>query len=197
MNPTPANVRQVDAARTLSFALPAAGGQVLLSTTGVPWIDGSAHPIDDLTHVCALLAIGVAAALLGGRSRWGVPVLFGLLLTFGLVLGSQGAVVPMSDTIVLTTAFALALLLLSRVRLLFAVIAVTTGSFALFHGVADGLSMRASHVVISYVAGYALANACLIAAAVGIGDWIRRRTIHWGEHLHHLLDRMHGLRSGG
>lgn len=197
MNPTPTSVRPTDAARTLSLALPAVGGPAVLEVTGAPWIDGLVHPLDEVTHLAALLILGIAAAFLGGRSRWGLPILFTALLVFGLVLGTQGAVAPMRDTIIMTSGLALMLLILGRVRLVFATVATITGAFALFHGVADGFAMRAAKSGLDYLAGYAATNVVAMVLGVMIGEWLHRQVARWAEHLHHWTDRLHGLRLGG
>ncbi len=191
MNPTRPIVPDALSAGTLSLVFPVAGGKVFLDTTGVPWIDGTTHPVDEVTHVFALLLLGIAGALLGGRSRWGIPFLFLALLGFGLVLGSQGAIAPMLDTIAMTTALALVLLILGKVHLAFAVVACVTGAFALFHGVADGLLMHARHYRVDYISGYAAANIGVIFAGVIVGEWIHRHLAQWSEPLHRVLERLH------
>lgn len=194
MNPTPLMAQAASAACPLLLILPAAGGQPMLDTTGVPWIDGATHPIDEVTHVCALVVLGIAAALLGGRSRWGLPLMFTILLAFGIVLGTQGPEPPMIDTIVLTTGLALVLLIIAKVHVVFATIACLTGAYALFHGVADGYIIRATQLSPDYITGYLVSNVVMILAGLIVGEWIHRHLMRWGELLHHLIDRFRGLK---
>lgn len=191
MNPTRFLVPDALSAGTLSLVFPVAGGKVFLDTTGVPWIDGTTHPVDEVSHVCALLVLGLAGSLLGGRSRWGIPFLFLALLGFGLILGSQGAIAPMLDTIAMTAALALVLLILGQVHLAFAVVACVTGAFALFHGVADGLLMQSRHYGVEYISGYAVANIGVLFAGVIVGEWIHRHLAQWVEPAHRVMERLH------
>jgi urease accessory protein len=166
------------------------------STTGAPWIDGSVHPLIEPSHLLALILLGAVAAALGGRSRWGLPIMFVALLTFGIVLGTEGAVVPMTDTIVLTTGLGMVLLILGKVRLAFAAITTIAGAFALFHGVADGSEMIVLRADVGYLAGYALADVAVLLLGFVLGDWAHRHRAAWVEHLRHGIDRLHGLKLG-
>src|SRR6185369_13557193 len=57
-----------------------------LDTPAQTWLSGFCHPLIDLPHLSILLALGFAAAQLGGQRRWGLLLLFGTLMAFGLVL---------------------------------------------------------------------------------------------------------------
>jgi len=48
---------------------------------------GIAHPLSGLDHILAMVAVGLWAAQLGGRSRWMVPAAFVSLMIVGGALG--------------------------------------------------------------------------------------------------------------
>jgi urease accessory protein len=197
MNPTPVCARPA-AAAALWFVLPAAYGQGLLAPTGVPWIDGTLHPMEEVNHLVALLGIGVVAALFGRACRLGLSLLAALLMLVGLVLGGQGALAPAADTMVMTTLLACVLLIMAKVRLTLALAASIIGAFALFHGVTEGGAMRIAKPGADYLIGYALANVAAWMVSLLAGEWIRRQASSWSEHHRHFVEWLHGhgLRHG-
>ena len=55
---------------------------------------GFGHPIGGLDHVLAMVAVGVLAAQLGGKSVWFVPASFVGMMIVGGLLGMIGVPVP-------------------------------------------------------------------------------------------------------
>ena len=70
---------------------------------------GFSHPFFGLDHILAMVAVGLWAALLGGRAIWLVPTAFvGMMLAgFGVALG--GAQLPFVEPIILTSVVAIGL----------------------------------------------------------------------------------------
>lgn len=197
MKPLPTRVQDGLRAGAFLLALPAAAAP---AATATPWISGAVHPLIEPTHLGALVLLGIAAAQLGGRSRWGLPILYAALLAGGIVLGTEGAVAPMLDTVVMTAVLGLVLLILASVHVVFAIITTAIGAFALFHGVADGVGMAEAHVGVDYLVGYAIANVAAIVAGLALGAWLHesfhRHHLAWSEQLHHWFGRFHGFRFG-
>jgi urease accessory protein len=54
-------------------------------TTGV--LHGFLHPISGIDHMLAMVAVGLFAALLGGRALWLVPLSFVTMMAIGGSLG--------------------------------------------------------------------------------------------------------------
>src|SRR5262249_58899472 len=55
---------------------------------------GFAHPLGGLDHVLAMVAVGLYAALLGGRALWLVPASFVGMMAVGGALGMAGGAPP-------------------------------------------------------------------------------------------------------
>jgi urease accessory protein len=51
------------------------------------FVDGFRHPLGGLDHTLAMLAVGLFAALLGGRALWAVPASFVIMMLAGGVIG--------------------------------------------------------------------------------------------------------------
>src|SRR3954469_2043896 len=60
-------------------------------------LHGLEHPLTGFDHVLAMLAVGIWAAQLGGRSVWAVPMSFVGLVTVGGVLGMLGVYLPLVE----------------------------------------------------------------------------------------------------
>src|SRR5215211_5151878 len=60
-------------------------------------LHGLQHPLTGLDHVCAMLAVGIWAAQLGGRSVWALPMSFVALMTAGGVLGVTEVYLPLVE----------------------------------------------------------------------------------------------------
>src|SRR5450759_3489336 len=55
---------------------------------------GLAHPLGGLDHVAVMIAVGLWAALKGGRALWAWPAAFVSVMLIGGALGMAGVVVP-------------------------------------------------------------------------------------------------------
>src|SRR3989338_8603496 len=58
------------------------------------FLHGLTHPASGLDHVCAMLAVGLWAAQMGGRSVWAVPLTFVSVMALGGVLPMLGIGLP-------------------------------------------------------------------------------------------------------
>lgn len=190
MNPAPIALHALNLS-VAALQAPPGSRAALLDTSNASWIAGFEHPVLDAANFLGLLAIGFAAGQLGGRSRWGLFLMLAALLAFGLVLGTEGAIVPASDTIILTTGLCLGLLILGRVHLAFAIVASIGGAFALFHGIADGIDLVREKSDLHYAFGYGFGTAVGYAIGLGFGLWTYRFLHPWWSHLNDLLARYH------
>jgi urease accessory protein len=130
---------------------------------------GFSHPLFGLDHVLAMVAVGLWAAQLGGRSRWLVPAAFVGLMTVGGALGMAGVPVPLVETGILTSVLVLGALIAAAVRLpAFAGMALV-GLFAIFHGHAHGTEIPLAASGLTYALGFMLATATLHLCGIGLG----------------------------
>jgi urease accessory protein len=146
------------------------------------FLHGLAHPFSGLDHVCAMLAVGLWAAQMGGRALWRVPLTFVSVMALGGLLGLANIPVPYVEGGIIISLVALGALLAFAVRLPWLFSAALVGVFAVFHGYAHGAEMPQDASGLEYAAGFVLAtallHACGMAAALlakkyGRAEWLR------------------------
>ncbi len=136
---------------------------------------GFAHPLSGLDHLLAMLAVGLWAAQLGGRSRWLVPSAFVTMMTFGAALARAGVTLPGVEPLVATSVLVLGLLIGAAAKLPTTASMALVGIFALSHGFAHGTEMPVSVGTLQYGAGFIFATILLHAAGLGLGLLAARR----------------------
>lgn len=153
-------------AATPAFAHVGVGG-----TSG--FAAGFHHPLSGLDHMTVMIAVGLWAAVKGGRALWVWPAAFVGVMLVGGALGMAHVPVPFVEPGILASVVALGLLVALAVDLPVWTGAVIIGAFALLHGHAHGTEVPETASGIEYMAGFALATATLhavgIAAASGLG----------------------------
>jgi urease accessory protein len=128
---------------------------------------GIAHPLSGLDHITVMVAVGLWAALKGGRALWLWPAAFVGVMLIGGALGMMQVGLPFVEPAILASVVALGLLVALAVDLPVAVGAVIIGAFALFHGHAHGAEAGETMGGLEYMAGFAIATAALHAAGIG------------------------------
>lgn len=129
---------------------------------------GFSHPLSGSDHILAMVAIGLWAAMLGGRALLLVPSAFVGMMLLGFVAGLSGVPLPFVEPMILASVVVLGLLVALALPLPAAVGAVIAGFFAFFHGHAHGAEIGTAAFA-SYAAGFALATALLHGAGILIG----------------------------
>ena len=137
---------------------------------------GFEHPLGGLDHLCAMLAVGLWAAQMGGRSLWAVPLSFVSVMAIGGAVGMAGLSIPFVETGIVASVCILGVLIAAAVRLPLAASVPLVGFFAIFHGHAHGAEMPASTSGFAYAAGFILATALLHGAGILLGIAIQRFT---------------------
>jgi urease accessory protein len=129
---------------------------------------GALHPISGIDHVLAMLAVGLLAAQLSGRSLWALPGTFvGAMLAGGL-LGANGLPFPAVEPMILASIVILGVLVALATRLPLPALLYMTAVFGAAHGWAHGAEGPATGLA-AYAAGFALATAALHLAGIALG----------------------------
>lgn len=128
---------------------------------------GFNHPLSGFDHMTVMIAVGLWAALKGGRALWIWPTAFVGVMLVGGTLGMAHIPIPFVEPGILASVVALGLLVALAVDLPVSAGAAIIGVFALFHGHAHGTEVPETASGIEYMAGFALATALLHAAGIG------------------------------
>ena len=99
---------------------------------------GFLHPLSGLDHMTVMVAVGLWAALKGGRALWAWPAAFVGVMLAGGALGMAHVPIPFVEPGILASVVALGLLVALAVDLPVWTGALVIGLFALFHGHAHG-----------------------------------------------------------
>lgn len=135
---------------------------------------GFAHPLGGLDHLCAMLAVGLWAAQMGGRALWAVPATFVGVMALGGALGMMGIAVPRVEEGILISVLMLGVFIAAAVRLPLWASMTLVGLFAICHGHAHGAEMPENSSGLFYAVGFILATALLHAVGIGLGVFTQR-----------------------
>jgi urease accessory protein len=138
---------------------------------------GVAHPLMGPDHVAVMIAVGLWAALKGGRALWAWPVAFVGAMLVGGALGMAHVPVPFVEPGILASVVVLGLLVAAAVDLPVAVGATIIGVFALVHGHAHGTEVAETVSGVEYMAGFALATATLHLVGIGLAQTMARNAM--------------------
>lgn len=128
---------------------------------------GIAHPLSGLDHISVMIAVGLWAALKGGKALWAWPAAFVGVMLVGGALGMAQIDLPFVEPAILASVVALGLLVALAVDLPVAAGAAIIGAFALFHGYAHGVEAGETIGGLGYMAGFAISTAALHATGIG------------------------------
>jgi len=137
--------------------------------TGVSGISGLGHPLAGLDHLCAMIAVGLWAAQIGGRALGAVPLTFVTAMAFGGSIVMAGLDLPFVQTGVPLSVLLPGVLGTAAVRLPLASCIVIVALFAIFHTYTHGAEMAAHTSGYAYAAGFTLASAALHFCGSGLG----------------------------
>ncbi|KZM51516.1 HupE/UreJ family protein [Labrenzia sp. OB1] len=129
---------------------------------------GFSHPIFGTDHVLAMIAVGLWAALLGGRAIWLLPSAFVGAMLAGFALSVSGLPLPYVEPVILTSVIVLGVAVALALQLPLGASAALVAVFGLCHGHAHGGEMGAAGAI-GYAAGFVLATILLHAAGLLIG----------------------------
>jgi urease accessory protein len=138
---------------------------------------GFAHPLGGLDHIAVMVAVGLWAALKGGRALWAWPAAFVGVMLIGGALGMAHVALPFVEPAILASVVALGLLVALAVDLPVWTGALIVAAFALFHGHAHGSEVAETISGAEYMAGFALATATLHAIGIGFALVMARHAL--------------------
>ena len=125
-----------------------------------------------------LVAVGIFAAVLGGRALWLVPLSFVGMMVVGFGLGVAQADVPFVELGIALSSVVIGSAAAMGRPMPVALAMGLVGSFAVFHGHAHGAEMPQGTGGVTYALGFVLATALLhlggIAAARGAAGVVGR-----------------------
>jgi urease accessory protein len=130
---------------------------------------GFMHPLGGLDHVLAMVAVGLYAALLGGRALWLVPATFVGAMALGGAAGVSGYALPYTEIGIALSVVVLGLAVALRISIPTVAAMALVGVFAVFHGHAHGAEMPQNLSGYEYAAGFMLATALLHCAGIALG----------------------------
>ena len=138
-------------------------------------LHGVTHPFIGLDHLCAMLAVGLWAAQMGGRAAWLVPLTFVSVMALGGVLGMNAVPLTFAEQGIVMSLLVLGVLLAAAIRLPLVASAAVVGVFAVFHGYAHGAEMPQNASGLAYAAGFMLSTALLHASGISVA-WFAGKT---------------------
>jgi len=138
---------------------------------------GLAHPFGGLDHIAVMIAVGLWAALKGGRALWLWPAVFVGVMLVGGALGMAHVALPFVEPAILASVVALGLCVALALDVPVAAGAVLIGAFALFHGHAHGTEVAETMSGAEYMAGFAVATASLHAIGIAFAMLMQRNAL--------------------
>jgi urease accessory protein len=115
-----------------------------------------------------MLAVGLAAVMLGSRARLAIPAAFVSVMILGFVAALAGMHLPFVEPVILASAVVIGLLVAIARPASPTLVAAIVGGFAFFHGHAHGAEMAGANAL-SFGVGFVLATALLHAVGMGMG----------------------------
>jgi urease accessory protein len=157
----------------IAFSLAAMAGNVEAHVgqgTHTGFVQGISHPFGGLDHVLAMLAVGLFASFLAGKSRWLLPASFVTTMVVGAAVGGLGFQMPLLETMIALSVVVLAAMVACRWKAPTALAMALVGFFALFHGFSHGAEMPAASSSLAYGLGFVLATMGLHGVGLALAD---------------------------
>lgn len=129
---------------------------------------GFSHPLFGLDHILAMVAVGLWAAMQGGRARWMVPSAFVGTMALGFATAIAAVPLPFVEPVILASVIFIGVAIALALPVPTPAVAAMVGFFAFFHGHAHGGELGAAGAW-EFAIGFMLATAALHAAGIGLG----------------------------
>ena len=167
----------------MSFRIPMIFAALLMATPAIAHsghdsadglIAGFLHPLTGLDHLLAMLAVGLWAAIRGGRAIWFWPVSFVAAMIAGFWLATLGTALPYYEPMILASLIGLGLVIALALPLPLVLGAALIAVFGLFHGYAHGVEVVGT--VAAFATGFAITSMLLHIAGIGLALFTTRLT---------------------
>jgi len=132
------------------------------------FLAGLQHPFTGTDHLLAILAVGLLAAMKGGRAVWLWPLSFFAFLVVGAAAVPFGYALPFPDPLAGLTVLILGLGVALVVEVPVVIGAIIAALVAFCHGNAHGFDASAASAL-TFVGGVVAASAILYGAGLGLG----------------------------
>lgn len=131
---------------------------------------GLLHPLTGADHLLAMVAVGLIAALCGGRMLCAMPLAFMGAMLAGAGFGLAQLALPGVEVWILGSVIVLGLVAaVQSPRLSQALVLAATAVFGMFHGLAHGAEAPVAGSVAGYLIGFTLATAALHGIGMALG----------------------------
>ena len=154
---------------SLSLALPSSAFAHAPDGASGGFFRGFLHPILDLDHLIAMVAVGLWGAFLSDRVLWILPIMFPSIMAVGAAIGIFGLEVPLVEFVIALSGVVLGALIALRFKVQLSIAMILVGIFALFHGYAHGTEMPGHSSALTYGAGFVIGTGLLHLAGIAIG----------------------------
>lgn len=129
---------------------------------------GFSHPLFGLDHILAMVAVGLWAAMQGGRAVWIVPSAFVGTMAVGFAAAIAGIPLPFVEPFILASVIFIGIAIALALPIPTGAVAAMVGFFAFFHGHAHGGELGEAGAW-QFALGFIVATGVLHAAGIGIG----------------------------
>lgn len=146
------------------------------------FVDGLLHPLMGVDHLLVMLAIGLWAAMRGGRELWLLPMSFLLMMAVGAELHLAGFILNAAEAWVAFSVLASGWLVWRNYRMSSSLAVALVAGFALSHGYVHAAELQTGADASAYAAGFLLTTALLhvLGIAAGLSGTVRLKIISTG-----------------
>lgn len=136
--------------------------------TASSFASGLMHPLSGADHFLAMVAVGLWAAMMGGRALWALPLSFVGAMLVGGFLGAVATPMPGVEPMILVSIVLLGGAIALALRLPLWAAMVVVAVFGVFHGHAHGTEGPMTGLA-EYAVAFSLSTMVLHSAGIALG----------------------------
>jgi len=136
---------------------------------------GVVHPLIGIDHLLVMLAVGLWAALRGGKSLWLLPITFLTAMVAGAVLAALGITITAAESWVAGSVMVAGVLVGRNVRTPLPWALAIVALLAVIHGYVHALELHQDANAMAYAAGFLLTTALLQGLAIAVSVFAASR----------------------